>query len=140
MISSNSYVSISLRISNCPFFVIVLGGVIRGAVNLEGIESARVLNCRAFPSFRSVFLVVVGGVAGSYDEEDVGDGGERGEIGDDGGRVLRARVITARGSSSFPLPMAPSPLTSGYCFSVQAAAACLRAESVGGGKSAGSSP
>jgi hypothetical protein len=88
MISSNSYVSMFLRISNCSFFVLVLTGVIRGAVNLEGIESARVLNCRVFPSFRSVLLVVAGGVAGSYDEEDVGDSGERGEIGDDGGRIL----------------------------------------------------
>jgi hypothetical protein len=109
-------------------------------VNLEGIEDARVLNCRVFPPFRSVFLVVAGGVAGSYDDEDVGDGGERGESREDGGRTVRARIMTASGGCSFPLPMAPSPLTSGYCFSVQAAAACLRAESVGGGKSAGSSP
>jgi hypothetical protein len=85
MISSNSYVSMFLRISNCSFFVLILAGVIRGAVNLEGIENARVLNCRAFPSFRSVFFVVAAGVAGSYDEDDVGDSGERGEIGDDGG-------------------------------------------------------
>jgi hypothetical protein len=109
-------------------------------VNLEDIESARVLNCRVFPSFRSVFFLVAGGIAGSYDDEDVEDSGERGESGEDGGRIVRARVMTASGGSSFPLPMAPSPSTSGYCFSVQAAAACLRAESVGGGESAGSSP
>jgi hypothetical protein len=79
MISSNSYVSMFLRISNCSFFVLALTGVFRGAVNLEGIESARVLNRRVSPSFRSVFLEVAGGVAGSYDDEDVEDGGERGE-------------------------------------------------------------
>jgi hypothetical protein len=38
-----------------------------------------------------------------------------------------------------PLHIAPSLSTSGSCFSVQAAAACFRADSVGGGKSAGSS-
>jgi hypothetical protein len=104
MISRNSYVPMFLRISNCTFFVLVLKGVFRGTVNLEGIENVRVFNCRVFPSFRSVFLVVVGGVAGSYDDEDVEDSGDRGESGEDGGRIVRARVMTASGVCSFLCP------------------------------------